>query len=153
MPLEAPFSSVKLKDEDFEINLSEDKVPSQKGFIIATDPLTDEPWEDLEPGCLLVMKKGTLIFPMTESESQEQLLHALRFIRTAPQRVSVHEISSIVNISLTEAKPLIQRMLNAGLIQQDRRDTMEPYSPTATYYTVPGKRAEIDKLLARSKEK
>lgn len=59
----APFSHVKLKDEDFEINLSEEKSPSQKGYIIATAPLTDEPWTELKPGRLLVLKKGERIFP------------------------------------------------------------------------------------------
>ena len=44
-----------------------------------------------------------------------------------------------------------QRMLNAGLIQQDL-GYLELLSPTATYYTVPGKRAEIDKLRQKQEK-
>ncbi len=44
---------------------------------------------------------------------------------------------------------MIQQLLEEGFIRQDRRDTVEPDSPTATYYAVPVKRAEIDELLKR----
>ena len=52
-----------------------------------------------------------------------------------------------MRITLTEIKPLIQQLLEEGFIRQDRRDTVEPDSPTATYYAVPVKRAEIDELF------
>ena len=143
----APFSSVKLVDEDYEINLTEEKAPSQKGFIIATRPLTDEQWEELEPGRLAVIDKGTLVFPQNESRLHEQLFLVLRFIRTAPHRVTIQEISSKMELTLDEVRLLIQQLLDKGLIRQDRRDTVEPYSATATYYTVPRRRLEIDALI------
>ncbi|MGB4681236.1 MAG: class II glutamine amidotransferase [Firmicutes bacterium] len=144
---EAPFSSVKLVDEDYEIDLSEEKAPSQKGFIIATRPLTDEQWEELEPGRLTVIDKGTLVFPNKEREQQEQLIRILRFIRTAPHRVSIEEIGSNMGLTAAKMKPLIRQLRDDGFIRQDRRDTVEPFSPAATYYTVPGKRTEIDSLI------
>lgn len=36
----APFDKVSLRDEDWEVDLSEDKRPDQRGFVIATRPLT-----------------------------------------------------------------------------------------------------------------
>ena len=37
----APFEKMKLEDEDFEINLAEEKSPDQQGYIIASKPLTN----------------------------------------------------------------------------------------------------------------
>lgn len=59
---EAPFSKIRLEDEDFEIDLSKDKDPSQKGFVIASKPLTNEKWEDLNVGELIVFKDGDIVF-------------------------------------------------------------------------------------------
>jgi len=59
---QAPFSSVRLEDEDFEINLSEEKAFSQKGFVIATKPLTNEQWENFKYGQLIVFKDGDMVF-------------------------------------------------------------------------------------------
>jgi len=58
----SPFSAVRLIDEDFEINLAEEKRPSQKGFVIATEPLTNEKWEKFDKGQLIVFKNGDIIF-------------------------------------------------------------------------------------------
>jgi len=60
---EAPFGFVELKDEDFVINLSEEKDPSQKGYVIATNPLTNEDWQKFDPGELLVFRDGEIIYP------------------------------------------------------------------------------------------
>jgi glutamine amidotransferase len=49
-------------DEDFEINLAEEKEETQRGFIIATKPLTDERWENFHPGELIVFRDGDIIF-------------------------------------------------------------------------------------------
>lgn len=140
---EAPFPTVKLKDEDFVVDLAEDKSPIQRGLIITTDPLTDnEYWGKLMPGRLAVIKNGIPIYGLP----QEQHICALHVIRSAPHRLSIHQISSKMGITLDEVKPLIQHLCGKGFIRQDSRDTVEPFSPAATYYTVPDKRAEIDEL-------
>lgn len=59
----APFHPIHLIDEDLEINLAEAKLPSQKGFIIASQPMTNEHWSAFNPGTLKVLKDGELIFP------------------------------------------------------------------------------------------
>lgn len=40
----APFSKVSLRDEDWVVDLAAEKHPSQRGFVIATYPLTNEKW-------------------------------------------------------------------------------------------------------------
>ncbi len=58
----APFEYVCLADENFEVNLSEEKDASQKGFIICTEPLTDEHWEEFLPGELIIFRNGSMVF-------------------------------------------------------------------------------------------
>lgn len=54
----APFKKVSLQDEDWEVDLAEEKHPDQRGFMIATSPLTDEQWKELPGGSLQVFKNG-----------------------------------------------------------------------------------------------
>ncbi|MCL4543219.1 MAG: class II glutamine amidotransferase [Chloroflexi bacterium] len=58
----SPFDRASLKDEDWEIDLAEEKRPDQRGFVIATRPLTDEKWNDLPPGSLRVFKDGQCVY-------------------------------------------------------------------------------------------
>lgn len=58
----APFEAVALRDEDWEVDLAEEKRPSQRGLVIATRPLTDERWTDLTPGSLRVLKDGECVY-------------------------------------------------------------------------------------------
>lgn len=58
----APFPVVTLQDEDWRIDLSEVKKPSERGFVIATRPLTDEHWTELRPGSLLVIREGKAVY-------------------------------------------------------------------------------------------
>lgn len=58
----SPFEVVRLVDEDFEINLAEEKRPTQRGFIVATDPLTNESWMKILKGNLMVFKDGDIVY-------------------------------------------------------------------------------------------
>ncbi len=59
----SPFGLKSLKDEDWEFDLAEEKSPGQRGFVIASHPLTvNEKWIDLELGKLVVLKDGEIIF-------------------------------------------------------------------------------------------
>ncbi|MDR5684149.1 MAG: class II glutamine amidotransferase [Armatimonadota bacterium] len=58
----APFDRVSLRDEDWEVDLAEEKRPDQRGFVIATRPLTDEKWNDLPRGSLRVFKDGQCVY-------------------------------------------------------------------------------------------
>ncbi len=56
------FENAKLQDDEFDIHLFDENKHTQRGFIIATNPLTDEPWEKFLPGELMVFKNGDMIF-------------------------------------------------------------------------------------------
>ena len=57
----APFARVALRDEDWEVDLAEEKHPDQRGYVVATRALTDEPWVDVAPGALVVFRAGELV--------------------------------------------------------------------------------------------
>ncbi len=60
---EAPFQAISLRDEDWTVDLSEQKRPSERGFVIATRPLTNgEVWTDLPEGRLLVIRGGAEVY-------------------------------------------------------------------------------------------
>lgn len=58
----APFDRISLLDEDWKIDLAEEKHPDQRGTVIATRPLTDEKWHDLARGSLTVFKDGRCVY-------------------------------------------------------------------------------------------
>lgn len=59
---EAPYDKIKLLDDDFEVDIFEEKKPTQAGYIIATNPLTDESWESFLPGELKVFRNGEIVY-------------------------------------------------------------------------------------------
>jgi glutamine amidotransferase len=62
MHREAPFHAITLQDEDWTVDLSKVKKPSERGFVIATCPLTDEKWTDLKKGKLLAIHAGRAVY-------------------------------------------------------------------------------------------
>ena len=58
----APFGPVALRDEDWEVDLAEEKRSDQRGVVIATKPLTKELWYDLVPGSLRVFREGISVY-------------------------------------------------------------------------------------------
>jgi len=58
----APFDTVSLRDEDWEVDLDEEKRSDQRGFVIATRRLTSEQWYDLTPGALRVFQDGGCVY-------------------------------------------------------------------------------------------
>lgn len=58
----APYENIRLLDDEVEVDLFVEKQPSQYGYIMATNPLTNESWESYLPGELKVFKKGEIIF-------------------------------------------------------------------------------------------
>lgn len=150
----APFNIVHLKDEDFEINLSEEKDPSQKGFIIATKPITDEPWENYNPGELIVFRNGDIIFSSSgrnteqfSSSVNKKEIKILRILRQSSHKLSLIAICQNSNLPREEIKPLIHSLLCKGLIKQDSRDRVKWDHDNATYYTEQSKRQQIDGLI------
>ena len=150
----APFNTVRLADEDFEINLSEEKEPSQKGFIIATRRLTNERWENFNPEELIVFKSGDIIFSSSgrdtgsfQTSPNEKELSTLRVLRQSPHRVSLINIYQRLNSPKEEITPAIHSLLCKGFIKQDSRDRVKWDHDDATYYTESSKSEEIDGLI------
>jgi len=68
---QAPFSHVSLRDEDWEVDLGEEKAPDQKGFVIASRKLTDgEDWHAFRPGSLMVFDRGDVVYGARLSHRQ-----------------------------------------------------------------------------------
>ncbi|MGZ7043670.1 MAG: class II glutamine amidotransferase [Methanobacterium sp.] len=59
---EAPYDHTHLSDEHFDVNLKKQGETEKKGYIIATRPLTDEKWYRFDPGELIVMKNGRIVY-------------------------------------------------------------------------------------------
>jgi predicted glutamine amidotransferase len=62
MKRKAPYTKVKLLDEDFEIDLQYEKRSEQAGYIIATHPLTNEEWVKFKPGEFIAFKDGVICY-------------------------------------------------------------------------------------------
>ena len=75
---ESPFDSVRLIDEDFEINLIEEKDPAQRGYIIATSPLTNEDWTPFAHGELKVFREGRMVYSSASASELAQLSSKLK---------------------------------------------------------------------------
>jgi predicted glutamine amidotransferase len=58
----APFSHVRLLDEDWDADLPGEKDPAQQGYVIASRRLTEgEEWREFQPGSLMVFQGGELV--------------------------------------------------------------------------------------------
>lgn len=150
----APFNTVHLVDEDFEVNLTEEKEQSQKGFIIATRRLTDERWENFSSGELIVFRNGEIIFSSSGRNTEqfstsvnENELNILKALRRSPHRLSLRTICEEIDLPLEELKPLIHSLLCKGYIKQDSRDRVKWDHDDATFYTDSSKREEINGLI------
>ncbi|HHV95249.1 MAG TPA: winged helix-turn-helix transcriptional regulator [Clostridiaceae bacterium] len=141
----APFTKVKLADEDFEIDLKEEKKPEQAGYIVATRPLTNENWIGFARGQFVVFKDGKIIYnkyPIGETE-----LRILKAIRTTPHKVSIEYLSSFMNLPYSTVVEYIKNLRDNGYIKQDSTDMVDPLDKNANYYTVKERRDEIDSII------
>ncbi|WGI18078.1 class II glutamine amidotransferase [Methanonatronarchaeum sp. AMET-Sl] len=59
---EAPYGEIKLMDEDLKVNLDRETDPNQKGFIAATNRLTNENWKEFKKGELIILKNGEIVY-------------------------------------------------------------------------------------------
>ena len=74
----APYGKVRLKDEDFKIDLAEEKKAGQSGYVVATKALTNENWQGLAPGELQVFRNGEIGNVVTgDTQEHAQILKEL----------------------------------------------------------------------------
>ena len=143
----APFPKVRLADEDFEVDLRELKEPGQRGYVVATRPLTDEEWLSFAPGELVVFRGGMIAYRSSMPELSSGELEVLRFIRRSPHRVSLRAIANSCSMLIGEARDAVRRLLSKGLIKQDSRDTVNWSHENVTFYTNPYMRSKIDQTI------
>lgn len=149
-----PYDTIRLLDEDWEINLAEEKDPNQTGFVVATKPLTNESWESFRPGELIVFKNGRMIYSNIRAISEfysasftDLDLKILKILRTSPNKLSLGEITIETGCPTNDIKSSIHSLLRRGYIRQDRRDGVKWNRDNATFYTNTTKRKEIDGLI------
>ena len=149
-----PFGNIHLLDEDWEINLREEKDPDQRGYIVATEELTDEPWHDFKFGELLVFKNGEIIYSnyrnfanVLEDPLSSQELKILKVLRESPHRLSLRTIIEKTNVSPDETVSALNALIGKGYVRQDSRDNVKWNHENATFYTERSKRDEIDALI------
>jgi glutamine amidotransferase len=63
---QAPYKVVKLRGQYLTINLAEVINPDERGYIVASKPLSDEDWNRIQPGQLLIFSEGNSIFTRAE---------------------------------------------------------------------------------------
>ncbi|MBF0121284.1 MAG: class II glutamine amidotransferase [Desulfobacterales bacterium] len=150
-----PYSKIKLLDEDWEVNLSAEKDPEQRGFIVATKPLTDENWKNFESGELIVFKDGEIIYSNKRNISEkinerpfdlftDTEILILKILRRSPNRLSIREITIKSNYSIDEIKNAINSLYHNRYVFQDTRDKVNINHEEATFYTNPKRRRDID---------
>ncbi|WP_423792691.1 class II glutamine amidotransferase [Methanocaldococcus indicus] len=146
-----PYDKIRLRDLDYEVNLGTVKNPNERGFIIATNPLTDEDWKSFKDGELIVFKNGEMIYSNKRLSDLE--LKILKILRESPHRVSLGDITNKIRglshkiIIRDDVKIGIKSLLDKGYIKQDSRDTVNWDNVKATFYTRKNKRDEIDREL------
>ncbi len=59
---QAPYPVVRLRGQYLTINLADVVDPEERGYIVASQPLSNENWNGVEPGQLLVFSQGNSIF-------------------------------------------------------------------------------------------
>ena len=56
-----PFTTCTFRDNEIKVDLRLSKQQDERGYIIATVPLTDEEWQPFKPGQLTVFRAGTIV--------------------------------------------------------------------------------------------
>jgi len=59
---QAPYKVVRLRGQYLTIDLAEIIDPDELGYIVASEPLSDENWISFKPGQLLVLSEGNPVF-------------------------------------------------------------------------------------------
>lgn len=95
----------------------------------------------------MVFCDGRLVYPDNRIITEQDKLRLLHYLRESPNRLSVFELVNVAGVKLWQARELLEPYVEQGLIRQDRRDRWGPFDESATYYTVPEKRDEIDRRL------
>ena len=147
---QAPFPTTRLHDTEIEVRLGDIKDPSEEGWIVATRPLTDEPWAAMKPGELMVFSAGKRVFRSTtfatHDRSAEEIA-LLRALRKSPYKASLRQLEMELKQTSNKILVTLNLLFKKGLIRQEKGDGVPAHHPAATFYTVPARKREIDELI------
>ena len=151
---EAPYEEVCLRDEDWVADFAVQKDQEQRGFVVASQPLTDEVWTRFEAGELIVIRQGSMIYSNMRDPDEMARQRLLRIedqvlcaLRAAPHSVTLSELLTATLAGADETWKAVQGLVRQRYIRQDRRDTVPADDPQAHYYTLRGRREMIDRRL------
>ncbi len=140
--------SASLSDADLTVDLSGIKHPVEHGYVIASRALTNESWFDFRPGELIVFDRGRIVYQNGFVDDEYIRLMVIRAIKRSPHRVSIRDLSSLINIPVPNVIHSIGYWLDEGYLVKDSRDAgLDWRDSRATYYTNPVKRSIISELI------
>jgi len=142
-----PFRDIKLKDENYEIHLPLVKDEFQSGYIIATEPLTNENWTTFCQGELIVFRKGKMIFSTHHKILSTNQIDILSVLRNSRHKLMIRELCNYTGIQRDIMLNDIEFLLDMEYIKQDARDEVNWDDERASYYTRRQKRKDIDRLI------
>jgi predicted glutamine amidotransferase len=148
------YGNIRLVDEDYEINLMEEKNSVQTGYIVASKPLTNENWCSFGPGELIVFRDGNIVHSSSREIVNSKVtpfttieLGILKFLRLSVNGQSLEKIVNNAGKSIQEIKQHIQLLIQKKYVTQDSRIKVRWDSLDAIYYTNSSKRKEIDSAI------
>lgn len=142
---------VKLLDEDWEINLIDEKRDAEKGVIVATSPITDEYWKPMKSNALTVYHLGKQVYPLPEERSRNDLLlETLSILRLSSHAVPVRDIQHLLSGTVLSPETILSPCIEAEFITRHSRYGENAFSPDSRYFTAPDKREQIDQMLKQS---
>jgi predicted glutamine amidotransferase len=80
-----PFGSRSFRDGEMAVNLADNKKPEYTGFVFASFPLSDEKWQEVDPGQMLVLRDGELVGSVN-FDRQVSGMRTVRVSRCTDQR-------------------------------------------------------------------
>lgn len=151
-----PYGTARFIDEDIEVDFSQEKSPTQQGYIISTKKLTDENWTQFKNAELVVFNNGNLVYPAKRltvsitdrgrsflTGEEEDNINVLRAILSSPHAAGIGEICTETNLESETVKSIIKSLVNTGFLNICQ----------GKYYTNPDKRKEIHRLVGEEQFK
>jgi glutamine amidotransferase len=80
-----PFGHRSFRDGEMTGNLADRKGPEKNGFVFASFPLSDEKWQEVDPGQMLVLRDGELVGSVN-FDRQVSGMRTVRVSRCTDQR-------------------------------------------------------------------
>lgn len=140
-----------IDDEDFRIHLGEMKSDDEFATLIATKPLTDENWIQMDLEKLYVFRDGDLVLKVGYEGMEVMLsdldVDVLKIVRSSPHAVKLSEIADSLGVDVEEVSNIVQSLVARNYLKKHSRDKVPSDHPDARYFTKEDKRELIDLMI------